>query len=216
MMKILLSRLTLVGYIVMTGGMSVRAQTVSETDNRIVEKIRVANAIHTSVASPFKQTQHLSLLGEDVHSSGRFYYAKPDKLAMLYDDPSGDVMLINGDRFVMVSGSKKKETSAKNNAQMKSMKTILSACLQGDATSIGADKISCGETADAYIIIAEINGKANKSNIVKVTLTFEKTTLTLSVLRTEEKDGSYTTYELTDKKFDQPIDNSIFDPDKKK
>jgi outer membrane lipoprotein-sorting protein len=215
-MKALSYPLILAGCIAAASGMFAQAQTISEADSRIVEKIRVANTAYTSVTSRFKQTRHLSLLEEDIHSGGQFYYAKPDKLAMLYDEPAGDLMLINGDRFVMVNGGKRKETSAKNNTRMKGMKTVLSACLQGDMTLIGASSISCAETANAYLITAEINGKDNKSNIVKVTLTFEKANLTLSVLRTEEKDGSYTVYELVDKKIDQPINADIFDPGKTK
>jgi hypothetical protein len=115
----------------------------------------------------------------------------------------------------MVNAGKRKETSAKANAQMREMKTILSACLQGDVLQIGADKISLEETSEFYVVTAELPRKSNRSNISKAVMHYEKTTLSLSVLRTEEKDGSYTEYKLTGKEFDKYIDENIFQSSKK-
>ncbi|MDR1879198.1 MAG: outer membrane lipoprotein carrier protein LolA [Bacteroidales bacterium] len=186
------------------------SQTISNADNQIVEKIRQTNTKHTAVRSKFRQTKHISVLGKDIVSSGMFYYEKPDKLAMRYENPSGDLLLINGDQFVMIAKGKRSEASAKSNAKMRSMKTILSACLQGDVKQTGAYKISCKEMSSFYIITAEIDSKTNKSSICRLILHFDKTDLTLSVLRTEETDGSYTIYELTNKEFDKSIDDSLF------
>lgn len=184
-------------------------------DDAIVEKIKTANIKHTSITSKFKQTRHVSILGNDVVSSGMFYYEKPDKLAMRYDNPSGDLMLINGDQFVMINAGKRQEASSKSNAKMRGMKTILSACLQGDLSQMGASKITSKETSQYHVVTAEIDTKTNKSNISKVVLSFEKTNLSLSILRTEEPDGSYTIYELTNKQLDKKIDNAVFVSTKK-
>lgn len=180
------------------------------TNDTIVEKIKIANVKHTSITSKFKQTRHVSILGNDIVSSGTFYYQKPDKLAMRYDNPSGDLMLINGDQFVMINAGKRQEASSKSNAKMRGMKTILSACLQGDLSQVGASKITTKETSQYHVVTAEIDTKANKSNINKVVLSFDKTNLSLSILRTEEPDGSYTIYELTNKQLNKKIDNAVF------
>ncbi|MDR0368313.1 MAG: outer membrane lipoprotein carrier protein LolA [Bacteroidales bacterium] len=176
----------------------------------VVEKIKAANAKYTSISGKFKQTRHVSVLGKDIVSTGMLYYEKPDKLAMHYDDPSGDLMLINGDQFVMINAGKRQEASSKSNAKMRGMKTILSACLQGDINQIGSSKITAKETSQYHVITVEIDAKTNKSNIRSVVLSFDKSNLSLSVLRTEEPNGSYTIYELTNKQFDKKIDASVF------
>ena len=183
--------------------------------NEIVEKIKAANSKYTSITAKFKQTRHISILGENVVSTGMFYYQKPDKLAMRYDNPSGDLMLIHGDQFVMVNAGKRQEASSKSNAKMRGMKTILSACLEGDLNQMEAKKITNKETSQYHIVTVEIDAKVNKSNINKVVLSFDKTNLSLSILRTEEPDGSYTIYELSNKQFDKTIDNSVFISSKK-
>ena len=175
-------------------------QTISDKDKGILEKIKQENLKHSSINCNFKQTKHISILGENIISEGLFFYEKPDKLSMQYTNPEGDLMSIDGDKFVMVTSGKRNETSAKSNAKMRGMKTILSSCLQGDVLQMDADGITCEEDQKYYIVSAEINKKTNKSNISKVITYYDKSNLTVSILRTEEQDGSYTIYELVGKK----------------
>lgn len=186
------------------------AQVVSKADFPVVEKVMSGNMQFNTIVSRFKQIKHLPMLGEDVISKGDFYYHKPEQLTMRYTDPAGDLMMINGDRFVMVAAGKKRETSGKTNQKMQGMKAILSACLQGNILQIGAEKVTLEETADQYIFTAIIDRKANKSNFEKVVASYDKKNLSLSVLTTIERDGSYTSYELIEKKFNTSIEGSIF------
>lgn len=204
-----MKRITLLTFLVLSC-LSVTAQTISDADTRVLEKIKQENAKYNSITCDFKQVKHLEMLGEDIDSEGKFYYAKPDKLAMRYEDPEGEMMLINGDKFVMVAMGTRREVSGQSNAKMQGMKTILSACLEGDVKKIGASKITCKETAKHYTVTAVINPASNKSDITEVILNYDKTNLSLSLLKTIEADDSYTTYELNNKKFNQPIAESIF------
>ncbi|NDV63746.1 outer membrane lipoprotein carrier protein LolA [Bacteroides sp. 224] len=186
------------------------AQTINHADAQVLEKIKQENIKYNTMTCHFKQVKHLEMLGEDIDSEGKLYYTKPDKLAMRYDDPEGEVMLINGDKLVMVAMGTRREVSAQSNAKMQGMKTILSACLEGDVKKVGASKITCKETTKYYVVTAAINPASNKSDIVEVVLSYDKSTLTLSILKTIEADDSYTIYELTNKKFNQPIADSIY------
>lgn len=192
-----------------------QAQTISDADFAILEKVNQANIKNTSMTSDFAQIKHMAILGEDIKSNGKLYYGKPEKMALWYTDPAGDLMLINEDRCIMVASGKKREVSAKANAKMRGMKNILTASLQGGMLQMGASKITCSEDAKFYIITADIDGKVNKSHIKKVVVHYSKSDLTLSILRTEEADGSYTVYELKNKAMNQPIDEKYFTPAKK-
>ncbi|MDR2008888.1 MAG: outer membrane lipoprotein carrier protein LolA [Bacteroidales bacterium] len=186
------------------------AQEINDSDRKIIDKIKAENAKYNTISSDFKQVKHLSFLGEDILSSGKFYYKKTDLLAMEYKDPSGDLMLINGDKFVMVSGGKRSETTSKASAKMRGMKAILSSCLQGDLYNMGAEKITCTEEPYFYVVTAKINTKSNKSNISKVVLFYDKKDFSLCTLKTIEPDESYIVYELINKKLNASIDNSVF------
>jgi outer membrane lipoprotein-sorting protein len=188
---------------------AVQAQEAGDAGCGEMQKINQANHAYTSITASFKQTRHLSMVGENSISGGSFYYLKPDKLAMKYTQPAGDVLLINGNQFTLVAAGKEKKISSKN-AKMEGMKTILSACLQGDIAQMGATKITCSENAGYYVIIADINEKLNKSAIRRVIASYEKTGGAIASIQTIEADGSYTLYELTDKKFNQPLEEEIF------
>lgn len=190
--------------------LAVNAQIVSQTDFPVVQKIVSGNSGYNTIVSKFKQTQHLAMMGEDMTSEGDFYYQKPEQLTMRYTDPAGDLMMINGDRFVMVAAGKKRETSGKSNQKMQGMKAILSACLQGNILQMGAEKVTLEETGKHYVFTAIIDKKSNKSNFEKVVASYDKQDFSLSVLQTIERDGSYTIYELSNKKFNTPITPDTF------
>jgi len=192
-----------------------QAQAIKDADFAILEKINQANIKQTSMTCDFNQVKHMSILGEDIKSNGKLYYSKPEKMALWYADPADDLMLINEDRCIMVASGKKREVSAKANAKMRGMKNILTSSLQGGMLQMGANKITCSEDAKYYIVTADIDSKVNKSNIKKVIVHYSKSDLTLSVLRTEETDGSYTVYELKNKVMNPSIDEKYFTPAKK-
>lgn len=186
------------------------AQVVSDTDKKILDKIKQGNASYNTIESNFKQVKHVSILGDNVVSAGVLYYNKPEQMAMKYYDPAGDLMLINGDDCVMVSSGRQQRVSAKSNSKMRGMKTILSACVMGDLDKVQAEKITCFESDNYYIVSAEINRKLNKSNISKVMLNYDKKDHSITMLQTFEPDGSYVIYELTNKKLNKPVDSSVF------
>lgn len=182
----------------------------SDTEREMLEKIKETNAAYTSVIADFEQIKHMAIFDEDILSGGRLYYVKPDKLSMWYDNPEGDLMLINGDKFIMIASGRRNETTSKN-AKMRSMKAILSACLEGDVRQVETTAVECEETPRYYVVTAELaTGKNNKSNISRVVVSYDKTDCSLSVLRTEESDGTYNVYELKGKMLNRPVEEDVF------
>lgn len=210
-----MKKLSLCTLLLLAGFFYVGAQTVSDKDKKMLEKIKAENAQYKTLSSPFKQTSVISFLGEEMLSKGVCHYSKPEQLAMRYNDPAGDLMLIDGDKFVMIADGKRRESSGKVNPKMQSMKTILSACLEGDLMAMGAKKISCDENARYYVVTATLP-PSDKSGIEQVVAHYDKKDGTLFLLKTVEPDGSYITYELTDKKLNQPLDGNAFAAPKKK
>jgi outer membrane lipoprotein carrier protein len=181
----------------------------------IVEKIKQANLNCSSITSDFVQLKHLSFMNEDVSSNGKFFYSKPDRLLMQYEQPAGDIMLINKDQLVMIAVDKYSKTSTRSSSKARTIKSILSSCLQGDVSLIDGVTLSSEETADGYVITAQLK-KKTRNNVKKVVLTYDKADLTLSVLQMEESDGSYTVYTLFNKVLNQAIDDKVFKAPAKK
>jgi outer membrane lipoprotein carrier protein len=199
--------------ILLCGHIATNAQ--NDSVDSIVEKIKRANLECTSISSDFIQIKHLSFMNEDVSSSGKFFYSKPDRLLMKYEQPAGDLMLINKDQLVMIAAGKYSKASAKSSSKARAMKNILSSCLQGNVSLIDGVTLSCEETADSYVITAKLK-KKTKSGINKIVLNYDKSDLILAVLRMEESDGSYTAYKLVNKILNQSVDDGVFKAPSKK
>lgn len=201
--------------LVFIGCINLSAQIVSDADNALLDKIKQGNASMTSIASKFTQKKYMPIFDEEILSAGDFYYARPDKLAMWYTNPEGDLMLMSDDKFVMIAAGRRNETTSKN-AKMRSMKMILAACIEGDVRRIETTTIVCEETATGYVVTADlVNGKNNKSNIAGVVLKYDKKDYSISSIQTNEPDGTYTVYELNNKKLNQQIADVYFDSSKK-
>jgi outer membrane lipoprotein-sorting protein len=189
---------------------TIAAQDISSENNIILEKIKHENEKYTTIISDFEQTRFVQLINKTITSSGKFNYNKPHQLLMSYDHPSGDIMLINGDKCLININGKKNETSAKTNSKAKALRNILSACLSGNIHQIRTTKVTCETNSKYYIVNATIDQKHNKTNIVSITLSYDINDLSLATMQTIEADGSNTTYKLIDKKFNQTIDANIF------
>ncbi|MDR0581598.1 MAG: outer membrane lipoprotein carrier protein LolA [Prevotellaceae bacterium] len=179
-----------------------KAQVADDADRRTLQTIKEANRAYTTITATFKQTRHLSMLGENTVTAGMFYYRKPERLEMKYTQPEGDLLLLDGDRFIVITAGKERKISPKN-VKMEGMKTILSACLQGDMELIGAEKITCTRQAEDDVIVADINGKQNRSGIIRVIVRYAAGDHSPVSIQTIEADGSYTLYELADKKLNE-------------
>ncbi|MDR0725964.1 MAG: outer membrane lipoprotein carrier protein LolA [Prevotellaceae bacterium] len=181
----------------------------------IVKKIKQANLQYSSITSDFVQVKHVSFMNEDVSSNGKFFYNKPDRLLMQYEQPAGDIMLINKDQLVMIAVGKYSKASTRSSSKARTIRSILSSCLQGDVSLIDGVTLSSEETDDGYVVTAQLK-KKTRNNVKKVVLTYDKTDLTLSVMRMEESDGSYTVYTLFNKVLNQPIGDEVFKAPSKK
>ena len=193
---------------------TVNAQSINSADVATLNKIKQANEKVITITSSFSQTKNMPILGEKILSKGSFYYNKPEQLMMKYENPKGDIMLFSNNKAVMVASGKKREVSTKSNAKMRNMKNILASFIQGDIMQLEAKNVTCQETAK-YIVVAVEMGKGNKSNISKVAASYDKSDLTISIIRTEDSDGTSTEYELVGKQLNNPIDQSVFSVPKK-
>ncbi len=185
-----------------------KAQVISDADRQIVQKIIDGNTKYTSFVADFKQIQYMDFLDEGMVSVGKCYYKKPDRMAMKFTDPEDNMMLVDGDKFVLVADGQKREVSAKTNPKMQGMKLVLTSGMQGNALGMGAKKITCEETSKYYVITATLDTENNLFE--SVVASYDKKDFSLASLKTVESENNYTIYELSKKEFNKTIDNSIF------
>lgn len=175
----------------------------------LLDRIRQENTRITSIACDFKQTTHLDFMDEDVLSHGKFYYRKPGHLLMKYEDPAGERMLISGENISMVAAGQHKKVSAKSSPEIGLIHSVFSSCLEGDPRKIKGASVTATESAARYEVTIDIQGGATAS-IQCVRVHYDKKSLALTMLRTEDPDGGYTVYALTAQKLNEGIGDDVF------
>ena len=66
--------------------------------------LRANNTQIETIGCDFTQLKHNSLLAQDAESSGKFYFKRPGKLALFYDEPAGDRVVMGETSFLIVAG----------------------------------------------------------------------------------------------------------------
>ncbi|MGM9746903.1 MAG: outer membrane lipoprotein carrier protein LolA [Paludibacteraceae bacterium] len=192
---------------------SLVACTACADSAAILTKLQTNGSTINTIASRFVQRRHVQVLKNDVVSSGRFYYQHNDKICMIYDQPQGDLLLMNGDDFVMIADGRRSVVNAQTNPMLKQLRTLLTACVSGDFERLKTGRntqLVVDETDAHYILTAMFDGSAKKM-YASIVLTFDKQNLALQVLRMNEANGNFTEYTFESPTFNQAIDARVFD-----
>lgn len=160
----------------------------------------------------FEQTRSMSVLASDVRRCGRFVCCRSEGIALLFDD--GDYIKMTADRFAMRSGGRVTRTRTSSNPMLRSMTSMLSACMSGDVSGLMKGFSSAVECdARSYTLTLEPqNGRAS-SRISCITLVFDRADMSLSSLSMSEPSGDATSYRFYDKKFNTPVSGVLTDTD---
>lgn len=190
------------------------AQTVLDEAQTaaVLEKLAQKNAAIQTIQCEFVQTNHVAVLTNDVQQKGHFYFQHPDKVCMVYSQPQGDMMLMDGDLLKMVSGGKVSTVSAKSNPMAGQMQNMLTACLSGDLARLKNKRsaISCTESATEYQFTILSTDRQNP--YCQIVMNFSKSDLALTMLQLIERNGNFIKYNFVKTVFNQKIAAGVFEP----
>lgn len=76
-----------------------QAPSRQDQANAILRRVESASEGIRTLEADFVQSLRVPLLGTDTRSTGKLYQRKPDRFAMRFTDPAGDVMVADGRHF---------------------------------------------------------------------------------------------------------------------
>lgn len=198
---ILLTIALLIGY-------TVSAQNVS-TQEQFENELKLKNESVTTIECHFVQTREISVLQNVVRKDGKFYFQRPGNMLLSFND--GDYIKMTEEWFEMKTGGNTTTTKVSSNPMLRNLSTILSACVVGDFDQmVRGFSIQVQPKSDEWaIIMTPQRGKA-ASKISQIVLHFDRETMSLNTLKMVEKNGDYTMYSFSDKKFNGSIDSELF------
>lgn len=189
----------------------------AQDNNATLAKIEKANAVITSIEGKFAQTKTIAANGKETKSDGTIYISDSDKMAMHYNAPSTDLLIINGEQFYMIRGKKKNNFNTEKNKAMRSLRNTLLYCIHGNpallAEENGAD-ISVSNEATGTVVTLTTQKKTPRG-YEKIVLNYDAKTNLLTRMEMIEWGGNSTVYEMNGLKVNGDIDASVYEIPKK-
>lgn len=178
-------------------------------EQRFQNELKLKNEQVVSIKCRFIQVQKISVLNNVINKKGNFYFLKPSNMLLSFSD--GDFIKMNDKWFEMKTGANVTTTKITSNPMLKNLSSILSACVAGDF-----DKMSSGffaefeEKQNKWIVTLSPKKGKMASKISRIVIHFDKTDMSIDLLKMEEKTGDYTEYSFTDKQFNIGVDSELF------
>ena len=124
----------------------------------------------------------------------------------------GDYIKMNEVAFEMRSAGSVNSMKAAANPMMKSLNTILSACVAGDLSTLTRSfTIELTATAEEWILTLQPRQARMAAHIARIVISFDRRDMSLNVLRMEQAGGDSVSYSFYRKEFNVELAEGLFD-----
>lgn len=103
----------------------------------VLKSLKAVNGSRQTIQSTFNLTRHTEPIRNNDKRSGQFYFSEPNLLCFVYDDPQGDVLLLNKKHYYFVFQGERTRHKLKNNLEAQHLQTLMARCLRGDVLDLG-------------------------------------------------------------------------------
>lgn len=188
-------------------GIMIQAQ-----DNAVLQKIEKGSASMPNIEAHFVQTKHIVANDKKIVTEGTLYIADSDKMAMYYNAPSTDLLVINGVQFYMKQGKREKLYNTTKNKPMASLSNTLLSCVRGKVETLAQENnadITAQKSVKGYEVTLVSREKKAKG-YAQIDLVYDAKSLMLVYMKMTEFNGISNTYEMSQIKTGGNIDAAKF------
>ncbi len=174
-------------------------------------RLAKASSQNKTIVAKFEQTKKVVGIKAEVKSQGDFYYENSGRMAMLYSNPAGDKIIMNGEIFHIVTGGKTIKSDVNSNPMMAQISYMMQASMSGDVEKLGKGwELSVTEKDSVFVVSVKPTERSIKKYVSSMTMIFCNKTMTLDELRIDETSGGYTSYKFVSKQINKYIEPSKF------
>jgi outer membrane lipoprotein-sorting protein len=187
----------------MTAQDGYRAATAQETAE-VKKKIEAASAAMKTLHCDFEQTKTITILAENMISTGFMTYRQPDVVHWEYAKPYHYVFAMNGNKVSIESGERKNEIDVNSSKLFKEISAIIVSGINGhdifNETRFAASYMT-GKAG--FLAILTPRQKAVKQMFQEVRLFFDPADYTVYMVNISETSGDQTVIRMKNKKINQ-------------
>ncbi len=169
-----------------------------------------ATAAIVSIQSGFRQEKTLSMLSENINSTGKFWYRKNDKIRMEYIQPYSYILILNGSKIIIKEGQKENKVSANSNKIFQQVNRILIDCVSGSMLSNPDFQSRIFESSGFFLVELIPLARNLKELYSSINITIDKKDYTATTIEMIEVSGDKTIIRFQNKILNAQIPDSIF------
>ncbi|WP_418697818.1 LolA family protein [Bacteroides sp.] len=181
---------------------------------KAVDRYKNMNTLTATVI----QTKHNAAVTQDVASRGYFYFKKPARMCMTFNEGS-ETLLMDDNTFTMVTDGKKSVAKGKGNNQFESLLAVFKNITAGEDAAVDLSDMADVEmtkhdnicTLTVIPIVSDEKAK-RKMMFTSFVLTIDLKSSELKSLRMNEKGKNYTQYDFSNYVFNGTVSDSVFNP----
>lgn len=174
------------------------------------ENVAKASKNLASLETNFIQTKLISLLENDVSSSGKLYYKRPNLVRWSYNKPNQITNILRGETLYVLEDGKPKKIDLNSNKLIKNMNVLVTNSIQGNMFDDSMFDISYFETADNYEVKFLPKDKKMKRFFEAFNVIFNKKNYTVKSIILNETGGDSTEIQFENMQLNSTLKDSIF------
>lgn len=178
-------------------------------------KSRLAEGVESisTITCDFKQEKQLVVLSQTIFSKGQFYFKKENNIRWEYTEPYRYLIIIRDNQLYTRDDKNQKQYDIQSNMLFKEMNRFIIGCIQGDILKNEKEyTIEYFENSDQYYVKLIPREEKMRQMINELQIWFDKSDLTISVLKIVESGEDYTKINFINKKLnlDIPLEKFTF------
>ena len=182
-----------------------------EDPRPIIDGIRESGREIRTMQCDFAQEKELSFLEEKVHSSGKFYFERENKIRWEYEEPYSYIIIMNGNLIRIEDEGRSNTLDASSNRLFSSINAIMAGIIDGSVVTKEEQFRSAFLEADAKVrIVLQPVMTGMKDFIGSIELDMNKQDFTVDALKIIERTGDYTLINFKNKQFNTPVREEVF------
>ncbi len=184
----------------------------AQTTDNFESRIESFSSQNKTIQCDFVQTKKVKGVKSIITSQGEFFYDNSGLMALVYNEPEGDKVIINGEKFKVVTSGRVIEGASEENPMMEQICNMLQASMSGDVAKLGRGwQMRVADHHTQYEVVLQPLDRRTKKYIESLVMVFRKSDMTLDELRMNDSSDGYTLYEFQNKRTNVVIDPTKFE-----
>jgi len=174
------------------------------------KKIIEASAKIFTIQCDFTQEKNMSMLKDKAVSKGKFYFSKPGKVRLDYQQPVKNLIVMNNGKILMKDDKKTTQTDMHRSKMFQQLNNIIVGSINGSLYSGKDFTVSLTESNSAVKVELKPVSKMMKNFLSTIVLVLEKKDFTAIRIEMNEPSGDNTILSFSSREINKPLEETLF------